>query len=262
MGFQRRGLPGGGHALVSTALEEAGVLAAFAERGGGVSEGVFDSLNLSYSSGDDPARIAENRRRLVEGLDCGPFALGGQVHGADLAEVTEARAGAGFDGADQVISGHDGLWTDAPGRSMAIATADCVPVIFAALDGPRVAAVHAGWRGVAAGIVQRAAALFDDLGEVRVAIGPAAGPCCYEVGPEVIAAVSARVPGGAVVEVREPAVHLDLVASIRRILEEAGVASVEDTGICTITERGRFFSHRRDGPCGRQLAVAMRRPGV
>lgn len=259
MTFERRDLPVGGHVLVSTSLERVGVLAAFTERTGGVSQGAFASLNLSYSSGDDAERIAENRKRLVEGLGCGPFALGGQIHGADLVEVTSRLAGAGFDGPEGVIPGCDGMWTDEPGRALAIATADCVPVVFAEEGGGgRIAGVHAGWRGVAAGIVGRAASLFDDPTRVRVAIGPAAGVCCYEVGPEVIEAVSAQVPGGAVVDERGGRHFLDLVASIRRILVPAGMREIEDAGLCTITERERFFSHRRDGPCGRQLAVAVR----
>ena len=249
----------GGHALVSQPLEEAGFLAAFTERDGGVSEHEFASLNLSYSSGDDPDGIAENRRRVIESLSIEPFALGGQVHGADIREVTQERRAAGFDGSEGVISSTDGLWTDASNRSIAIATADCVPVILGSAPQGRVVAVHAGWRGVADGIVRGAAELFERHGDVIAAIGPAAGPCCYEVGPEVVEAVSEAVPGGAVVDRREGRIYLDLVSSIRQVLTEEGIGTVHDSGLCTISERDRFFSHRRDGPCGRQLAIAVRR---
>jgi YfiH family protein len=256
--FERRPLGNEAFALVSTTLEDEGFLAAFSERGGGVSENEFASLNLSYSSGDDPAKISANRTHVIEALGIPPFALGGQVHGAKLANVGRSKAGSGYDGPEGVLSGHDGLHTTARGVPVAVATADCVPVILASAAEGRVAAIHAGWKGVAAGIVTGATALFKDPKGVTAAIGPAAGPCHYEVGEDVAFAVSAAVPGGAVVESRDGSLFLDLPGSIESALNSAGVEAVEVARLCTIHEAGRFFSHRRDGPGGRQMAIAMR----
>jgi YfiH family protein len=239
-------------------LEERGFLAAFTERSGGVSDAEFASLNLSYSSGDDPARIAANREHVIEALDIPPFALGGQVHGAKLAAVGPSKAAAGFESSEGVLSGHDGLHTKTKGLPIAVATADCVPVILGSSAEGRVAAIHAGWKGIAAGIITTAAALFDEPSSVAAAIGPAAGPCHYEVGEDVAFAVSAAVPDGAVLERRDGRVFLDLPGSIAAIMRASGVDDVEIAGLCTIHEDERFFSHRRDGPCGRQMAIAMR----
>ena len=258
MSFERRPLGNDAFALVSTSLEELGFLAAFTERSGGVSENEFASLNLSYSSGDTTENIAANRAHVIGALDIPPFALGGQVHGAKLANVGPKRAASGFEGRDGVISGHDGLYTSSRGIPVAVATADCVPVVLASATEGRVAAVHAGWKGVAAGIVTNAATLFQEPGSVTAAIGPAAGPCHYEVGEDVALAVSAAVPDGAIVERRDDKVYLDLPGSIAATLQAAGIENVDVAGLCTIHEDERFFSHRRDGPCGRQMAIAMR----
>lgn len=257
MSFERRALEGA-YMLVSTTLEKAGFLVAFSERSGGVSEGPYASLNLSYSSGDDPAKVAANRRRLIEALRIPPFALGGQVHGAKLVRVGAKRAGAGFDGSPGVLHGNDGLYTARRGVPLAVATADCVPVVLASPAEGTVAIVHAGWRGLAGGIMGKAAALFDGPNDVRVAIGPAAGPCHYEVGKDVALAVAAGSPAGPVAERRNGKFFLDLSGTVRAALEAVGIRLVEDVGLCTIHEEDRFFSHRRDGRCGRQMGLCMR----
>ncbi len=256
--IERRDLGDGAHALVSATLEEAGFLAAFTERTGGVSSEEFFSLNLSYSSGDEPAKVAANRTQVVEALEIAPFALGGQVHGATIAQVGPAKAASGWDGPDGVISETDGLTTRSAGLPVAVATADCVPVIVASATESRLAVVHAGWRGVAAGMIEKAVALFAEPGRALAAIGPCAGVCHYEVGPDVALAVSAGTTGGAVTEERGGSLYLDLSATIAGTLAGLGVEA-EETRLCTIHETDRFFSHRRAGACGRQMAIGMRR---
>lgn len=261
MTLERRHLGNRAYALVSTSMEADGFLAAFTERTGGLSrERRFASLNLSYSSGDAADIVAANRDRVTVALGTGPFAVGGQVHGTRLAAVGPKRAGAGYLGSDGVIPATDGLHTRSRGIAMAVATADCVPVILVSPADGRTCVVHAGWRGVAGGIVGKAAAMFDDPRTVRAAIGPAAGGCCYEVGEDVALAVSASVPGGAVVSGSGSKRMLDLPASIARTLRSAGIRRIEQADLCTIHESRRFFSHRRDGPCGRQFAIGMRLP--
>ncbi len=249
------------YALISSPLEDLGFLAAFAERTGGESVGQFASLNVSYSVGDDPAAVSANRQRLIRGLGVPPFAVAGLVHGAKVARLGVRRAGAGFDRPGDVVSGADGLTTASPGVALAVTSADCLPIVLASPAERRVAVVHVGWRGLAAGIVGKAVGLFAAAREVRVAIGPTIGPCHYEVGGDVALAVAAAAPSGAVTERRRGALYMDLVATARGILRAVGVRRVEDTGLCTACERRRFFSYRRDGSTGRQATVAMRLPG-
>lgn len=265
MSFERRDLGHGANALVSNELAEIGTFAAFTERTGGVSVAPFDSLNLSFSVGDDPADVRSNRGRVVDSLGIAPFALAGLVHGAKIARIGRARAGAGFEDPEGVVAGADGLTTSTAGIPMAVTSADCVPIVFASPVEPAVLVIHAGWRGFAKGILARAAAAFERPGEARVAVGPAIGPCHYEVGEDVAVAVAAASESGAVVSRRGARRTLDLAATARQTLLACGVGKVEDTGLCTACERARFFSHRRDagdeGTTGRHVAIAVRLPG-
>lgn len=261
MSFERRELGGGVRALVSTELGQLGVLAAFSERAGGLSEAPYASLDLSFSVGDDPGRVAGNRERLTGGLEVGPFAVAGLVHGSKIVRIGPKRAGAGYEGPGSAVGGCDGLATASSGLPMLVTTADCVPLVFASSSEKTVAVVHAGWRGMAAGIVSRGAALFARPADVRVAIGPAIGPCHYEVGDDVALAVAAASDAGARTERRGGKLFLDLVGSAKGMLESAGVREVTDTGLCTVCEAERFFSHRRDGTTGRQGALAVRLEG-
>ena len=147
-----------------------------------------------------------------------------------------------------------------PDTEIAIQTADCMPLVLASSEEPLITVVHAGWRGFAAGIVEAGANLFGNPKTVRAAIGPTIGPDHYEVGEDVALAVSAGSSAAAVTETRDGKLFLDLPATAKRVLRAAGVTKVEDTGLCTACEPDRFFSHRRDGVTGRQVAVAMRRP--
>jgi polyphenol oxidase len=214
-----------------------GARAAFSTRIGGVSEPPFDELNLGILTDDEPEAVAANRRRLAAALGLDPdqvvFAL--QVHSTRLVRhpCGEARPEA------------DGHVITEPGPAPMVLAADCLPV---ALHGPGgLAMVHAGWRGLAGGIL---AAATEAVDADTAAIGPGIGPCCYEVGAEVL----------------EPFADLDGVAQgrmldlpevARRRLAEAGVERVEFAGLCTSCEPELFFSHRRDrGRTGRQAGIA------
>ncbi len=261
MTFERRHLAGRAYALVSTTMERMGVLAAFSERPGGASEGPFVGLNVSYTVGDDPGAVAKNRDRLTEGLGVPPFAVAGLAHGRTVTRVGTKRAGAGFHRPTEAISRVDGLFTATSGVSLAVTMADCVPVVMASEEESRVAVVHAGWRGIVAGVVASAVDVFSEPRSVRVVIGPAIGPCHYEVGEDVALAVAAASGAGATTELRNGHRYLDLVATVRGLLRHVGVRRVEHTGLCTACERSRFFSYRRDGGVtGRQAAVVMRLP--
>jgi len=224
---------------------------AFSTRLGGVSEGPYASLNLGIRTDDQPARVVENRTRLCAELDADPdgATMAWQRHGAVVARA-EPR---GIVTPGTVYEHCDGLWSDEPTRAMLLLTADCLPIAIARSDAesPAVAILHAGWRGLLAGI---AAAGVRALGTGRLAaaIGPAIGPCCYEVGEEVAAPFREAFGDDVVREGR-----LDLWSAAERALRAAGVERVDRFDLCTSCDPMRFFSHRRDGPrTGRQGVIA------
>lgn len=244
--------------MVPGDLEDAGFLVAFTERRGGVSEPPYATLNLGFRTGDRPEDVRENRQKVVDALGVPPFAIAAQVHGAGVVRVGEGRAGVGFDGSSPVARA-DALAVTRPRVPVGILVADCLPVALASPREGLLLAVHAGWRGLAAGILDEAMRSFERPGGVRAAVGPAIGPCHYEVGEDVALAVAAGSAAGAVTERRAGRVHLDLPATARRVLRAAGVRRIEVAEVCTACEEGRFFSHRRDEITGRQALVAMRR---
>jgi hypothetical protein len=225
--------------------EKNGYEVAFSTRVGGVSEGPYASLNLGCKSGDDPARADENRRIACDaiGADVEKLALNFQVHSA---EVLRASAGMRNERAD-------GLWTDEPGLPILAMSADCLPIALVRADAtePAVAVLHAGWKGLLAGIVESGVRALGDHA-LAAAIGPAIGPCCYEVGEDVAAPYRACF-GDDVVRDN----LLDLWTSAERALRAAGVEHVHRVDRCTACEPGTFFSHRRDhGRTGRQGVFA------
>jgi polyphenol oxidase len=229
-----------------------GAKAAFFTREGGVSEAPFDRLNLGLLTDDAEAAVVENRRRLAAALDIEPerIAYGRQVHGAELATAPPSFRGSfvtsGATKEPRDLGAVDGQVVTAPGIAALVFTADCLPVALAGPGG--VAMLHCGWRGLAAGIVAKGAAAVD---ATDAAIGPGIGPCCYEVGEEVLAPFESLGEGIAAGRM------LDLAEVARRLLAEAGVERVESAGLCTSCEAGLFFSHRRDaGRTGRQGSLA------
>jgi polyphenol oxidase len=231
-----------------------GVRVAFTGRAGGVSEGSFSSLNLGALTGDEPHRVAENRRRAVEAAGGDPegATMAWQVHGAAVREVGETPSEGIFlrPGAEPFPKS-DGLVTSLPGRAMTLLTADCLPVAVAARDGGRLAVLHAGWRGLLEGIVE--AGVEAVSGPCQAAIGPGAGPCCYEVGEDVAQRLRARFGEDTVREGRA-----DLWLCAVRALERAGAVRIDVAGECTICGGEHYFSHRRDrGTTGRQGVVGV-----
>lgn len=247
-------------ALVSRPLAEIGVVAAFLERTGGVSAAPFASLNGSFRSGDDPGAVATNRARAADAFSVDRFTVPGLVHGTTIEGVHAGTAGDGFDAPPESLAGADGAFTDEPGIALGAYSGDCLVAVMASEAEGRIAIVHAGWRGLADGVLPAAVAAFADPSRVRVAVGPTIGPCHYEVGEDVVEVVAAATPGGAVVVRRSGArAHLDLVGSARRILAGAGVKAIHESGACTACERDRFFSHRAERRTGRHLALVVRR---
>jgi len=242
--------------LVSPSLEKQGFVAAWTERTGGVSDGPYDSLNLSFRE-DRAALVRENRHRLADALDIPGFATARQPHGAGISRVGTLRAGAGFDREGGAIRGADALGTRRRRTPVAVLAADCVPLVLASQREGRVVAVHAGWRGLAAGILARAVAGFRWPEGIHAAVGPAIGPCHYEVSPDVVGAVGAGT-GETVTSVRAGRLFLDLPGTVELALEREGIPQVEVAGECTACKGDRFFSHRRDGRTGRQAMIAMR----
>jgi polyphenol oxidase len=215
-----------------------GARAAFSTRLGGTSEPPFDSLNLGILTKDEPEAVAANRRRLAAALGLDPaevvYAL--QVHGTRLLHHPDGES----------LPEADGHVVTEPGIAPMVLAADCLPIALYGSGG--LAMVHAGWRGLAGGIVGVAA---EAVGAATAAIGPGIGPCCYEVGPEVLDAFSDL--GDGIAEER----MLDLPEVARRKLAQAGVEQIESPCLCTSCERELFFSHRRDrGRTGRQAGIA------
>jgi YfiH family protein len=211
--------------------DEPGYVVAFTTRVGGVSEAPYDSLNLTRGTGDRVERVEENRRIACESLGLPPrrLAFNRQVHSPAV-----HRAEPGGRGAPG-----DGLWTDEPDVPLLAMSADCLPIAIARTGVERraLAVLHAGWRGLAEGIVQAGVEALG-LGETAAVIGPAIGPCCYEVGAEV----SDRFDADLTRERR-----LDLWTAAERALRSAGVVRVDRIDVCTRDHPELFFSHRRDG---------------
>jgi YfiH family protein len=222
----------------------------FSTRRGGVSAGAYESLNLGALTQDDPAHVVENRRRLCAevGVDPATATMPYQRHSADARRAD----GRGIDVPSTPFEPCDALWTDEPGHAVLVLAADCVPVALARTNGdaPAVAVVHVGWRGLLAGVVGNAVAALG--GTIAAAIGPAIGPCCYEVRDDVVAPFVARFGGSVVGDGR-----LDLWSSTEHELRAARCRSVERIDLCTFCHPQLFFSHRRDrGVTGRQGVVA------
>ncbi len=234
------------------AIDLPGARAAFTTRRGGHSGGPYKSLNLGWLTDDDHRTVTRNRAEVESQLGAPRLSFVRQVHGAEVRLIT---AGTGGDPGQRERGDEirfDGQATDRRDVALCALTADCLPIALAAPGA--VAMLHAGWRGLATGMIGAGVGAMRELGadgELSGAIGPGAGPCCYEAGPEV------HEPFAGIAEVHAGR-RLDLKAIARHQLREAGVTTVADIGICTIcSDAGLLFSHRRDrGITGRQAGVA------
>lgn len=210
-------------------------------RFGGVGRRPFDSLNLGAGVGDDPADVETNRARLEALLPARPCWLR-QVHGSRVIHLDEWVAGIEADAA----------WTDRPGQVACVLAADCLPILVAERGGGCCAVIHAGWRGLAAGVIARTIGeLPADPARLQAWIGPRICRDHYEVGPEVRAALNES--ESAFEPVRPGHWLADLPRIAERQLRDAGAGQVTDSGACTADE-SRFFSHRRDKRTGRMVA--------
>ncbi|MFJ5431045.1 purine nucleoside phosphorylase YfiH [Pectobacterium actinidiae] len=216
---------------------------------GGCSRAPYDSLNMGNHVGDEPAHVTANRQTLVKmaGLPAMPYWLE-QVHGTDVIRIG---------GASPTSVCGDAAYTDKKGKVCAVMTADCLPVLFCAINGDEVAAAHAGWRGLHAGVLEETLACFRAQPEQIMAwLGPAIGPDAFEVGPEVrdafiqhdMAAASAFRPEG-----NKFFADIYQLASLR--LRAAGVTQIFGGNTCTVSEPHKFFSYRRDGVTGRMASL-------
>lgn len=233
------------------------VIAFVTSRAGGVSKSPFHQFNLGLHVGDDPAAVLENRQLLSDQLPASmQLQWLEQVHGT---QVVEARA-------DRVTRVGDAVYIDQPGLGGVVMTADCLPVFFASRSGKRVALAHAGWRGLAEGVLENTLSRFpDDPADVLVFLGPAIGPCHFEVGVEVRKAFIESASSAALAKsIKEQAflpgcapgkylANLYLLASLK--LRALGVEQISGGELCTYCEHDRYFSYRRDGQTGRFVSL-------
>jgi YfiH family protein len=230
-----------------------GIAAVSTERDGGTSKGPYSSLNLGAHVGDDPACVAANRAALAAALDLpSEPAWLEQVHGARVIDLDAEPPGT----ADAAV-------TSTAGRVLAVLTADCLPVLLASVDGARIGVAHAGWRGLAAGVLPAAVACMGLAPRRLLAwLGPAIGPASYEVGADVRDAFVGGNP--ATKDCFSPGRpghwQADLYGLARHALAAAGVEAVFGGNFCTFADSERFFSHRRAAPCGRMATLIWRTP--
>lgn len=234
--------------LTSPVIPTDGFVHGWPTRTGGVSQGKRASLNLGYRWGDEPTHVDENRRRvaIAAGYDPARLLVTKHVHGTAMWFSGDTLP----DPAE-----FDALGTDKPGDVLGAFAADCIPLIFVDPVRRVVAAAHAGWRGTVGGIaplvVERMGARWGSLArDVRIALGPSIGPCCFEVGDEVVAEFRSKLPDvtGLVVDGPKKR-HIDLRVATRTFLERAGVRPehIDDRPPCTRCDAARCFSYRRDG---------------
>lgn len=229
----------------------AGVRALTTTRRGGVSVPPWDSFNLGQHVGDDPDAVALNRGRVASRCQVAVTDIHwlDQVHGTRVAYLPAVE---GATTADASVC-------RTPGCVSVVLTADCLPVLFCTLDGKAVAAAHAGWRGLAAGVLERTVDRLGPANQVMAWLGPAIGPAAFEVGPEVRAAFMARDAAAETAFAPAPGRPGHYLADLFRLarlrLEAAGVTRVYGGGLCTYSEPERFYSYRRDGETGRMASL-------
>ncbi len=247
--------------IESPALAELpGIRHAFFTREGGVSEGIYASLNGGVGSNDDAAHVSENRRRMAVALGAGHLITCYQIHSADV--VVAGKAWSREDAARA-----DGIVTRTRGLAVGASAADCGPLLFADVGAGIVAAAHAGWKGALGGIAEATIAKMEELGASRknitAAIGPLIRQASYEVGPEFVARFQDTDRSYArffAPSARPDHALFDLAGLIRLRLENAGVGRIDDLGLDTYADEKRFFSyrrttHRREPDYGRQIAA-------
>jgi YfiH family protein len=244
--------------IVRSSVIPAGFVHGFPERTGGISTGPRASLNLGARWGDDRANVEANRKLLAEyaGYDPAQLVATRHVHGTNVWRIGEPLA---------PDAEFDGLVCDRPGPVLGAFAADCIPMLFAEPEARVCGAAHAGWRGTVNGVGPNTIARMVEAGaradRIRVALGPSIGPCCFEVGPEVVDEFRAALGDLPGLVVRGPVPgtpgrpakdHIDLRVAARAFLERAGVKpeNIDDRPPCTKCEADRFFSYRRDGKEG------------
>lgn len=227
----------------------ANVRACSTTRSGGVSQAPWQSLNLGTHVGDDESAVQANRERLIAlaELPAMPVWLE-QVHGTDVLRL---------DGNAPSAVQADAAWSEQPGAVCAVMTADCLPVLFCSQDGRQVAAAHAGWRGLCAGVLEATLAHFScPASEIHAWLGPAIGPEAFEVGSEVRQAFIARHAEAAqAFTPRGDKFTADIWLLARQRLEMQGIRSISGGGLCTVSQKEQFFSYRRDGVTGRLASL-------
>lgn len=230
-----------------------GVTAFTTARAGGLSRAPWDSLNLGDHVGDAPASVAANRSILQSSLPAGTAIQWlEQVHGNAVVAAT---------GADCPRA--DACWTAEPGVACAVMTADCLPVLFASIDGKRVAAAHAGWRGLLAGVLEQTLSAMDVTpAHVQAWLGPAIGPQAFEVGPEVRESFldAAADPAAFAPSARRDHYLADLYLLARQRLAAQGLSRISGGQYCTYQQPSQFFSYRRDGQTGRMASLILINP--
>jgi len=221
-----------------------GVEARFSGRRGGVSVAPYNAFNLGDHVGDLPEAVDANRQALLKALpDAAQIQWLEQVHGTDIYQAP--RFG---------VPRADASYTKEAGVVCAVMTADCLPVLFCNKEGTQVAAAHAGWRGLAAGVLLETLKTFPEPDRVTACLGPAIGPAAFEVGPEVKGAF-AGAPSSCFRAGEGDRLFADLFGLARWQLKQAGIASVFGGGVCTYAKKDEYFSYRRDGVTGRQASL-------
>ncbi|HEX3754773.1 MAG TPA: peptidoglycan editing factor PgeF [Rhizomicrobium sp.] len=253
------------------ALVLPGIAHGFFGRAGGVSQGVYESLNCGPGSRDDPQAVAENRRRVTQALSAARLASLAQIHSSTVYALDQQWDGERLEG--------DGLVTATPGLALGILTADCAPVLFADAGAKVIGAAHAGWRGALGGVLEATLGAMEQLGALRTGITAAVGPCIsqanYEVGAEFrgrfLEAGAARLDAGEIElaneeffasSARPGHYRFDLEAYIVERLMAAGISHIEALSTCTYPAENDYFSfrrttHRGEPDYGRQISAVM-----
>lgn len=238
----------------------AGVSIFYTTRSGGLSEGPYASFNLGAHVGDKPHAVYSNRRLLVESVHAltgvpVEFAWLNQVHGIRIVRAADSIA-------DPLDA--DASWTDKHGLACAVMTADCVPVLLTNQGGSLVAAAHAGWRGLADGVLDSTLSALAGNGEILAWVGPSIGPAAFQVGGEVRDAFLSRDSSAESFFLADESVpgkyRADLGGLVVHRLNQLGITKVSHLASCTYSNPGLFYSHRRDGVSGRQASFIFLRP--